>query len=100
VVRLIALFEDIPDVAAFRSLYEAQHLPLAQRMPGLCALRHQAAESLRGRPVRYVGELLFPDRDTLNVALRSVEGFAAAKTLSSLPCREITLFIVEGGFES
>lgn len=97
-VRLVALFADVSDLGAFRSAYEADHLPLARAMPGLISLRHHPAKRIRGQKVAHMAELLFSDQASLDAALASPEGRRAGETLALLPCGEITLLMVEGGF--
>ncbi|PWR17538.1 EthD family reductase [Zavarzinia aquatilis] len=68
------------DPAAFLSYYEAHHLPLARRLPGLRAERHVRPSMLSpGAAVFLIWEGVFDDRQAMFAALKSDIGQAVAQ---------------------
>jgi uncharacterized protein (TIGR02118 family) len=78
--RLLVLYPPPTDPAAFRAYYEANHLPLAARMPGLRGLRWGFDVAAPGGDSPYfcVFEADFDDAGALDAALASPEGEATA----------------------
>jgi uncharacterized protein (TIGR02118 family) len=78
--RLLVLYPPPTDPAAFREYYEANHLPLAARMPGLRGLRWGLDVAAPGGESPYfcVFEADFEDAAALDAALASPEGEATA----------------------
>jgi uncharacterized protein (TIGR02118 family) len=78
--RLLVLYPPPTDPAAFREYYEANHLPLAARMPGLRGLRWGFDVAAPGGDPPYfcVFEADFEDAGALDAALASPEGEATA----------------------
>jgi uncharacterized protein (TIGR02118 family) len=74
-VKLMVLYTQPEDPAAFDQHYFGTHMPLVHAIPGL-----QRAETGRfgtRAPYYRVAELYFADRDALNAALGSPQGGAS-----------------------
>jgi uncharacterized protein (TIGR02118 family) len=96
-VKLVALYKKPENPADFDRQYFDTHIPLAMKMPGL----------VRGEVSRVVGapggesafhmiaELYFNDMASLNAAMASPEGKAAAKNLMSFAAKYVTMFFAE-----
>ena len=78
--RLLVLYPPPADPSAFRAYYEANHLPLAARLPGLRAFRWAFDVAAHGGDSPYfcVFEADFDDAGALDAALASPEGQATA----------------------
>jgi uncharacterized protein (TIGR02118 family) len=83
-VKLIALYREPADKELFEQKYFDEHLPLAQKMPGLKKVEVAKLKSL-GSDSKYFlqTEMYFDDIDSLNAAMGSVEGKDAARNLMS-----------------
>ncbi|MCL6517271.1 EthD family reductase [Alicyclobacillus sp.] len=81
-VKLVVLYRQPADRAAFDHHYETVHLPLAQRIPGLERLE---VTRIRGdaaggeAPYYLLAELYFRDEEAYRQAMASPENRAAAK---------------------
>jgi uncharacterized protein (TIGR02118 family) len=95
--RLTIEYADPADPAAFDRRYEAEHIPLVRRVPGLArftlsrprGLGPSTGSGRAGSPY-LVAELWFDDAATMKAAMKSpemaetaahAEGFAAARTM-------------------
>jgi uncharacterized protein (TIGR02118 family) len=78
--RLLVLYPPPADPQAFRDYYEATHVPLAARLPGLRAFRYGFDVTALGADSPYfcVFEADFDDAAALDSALGSPEGEATA----------------------
>ena len=78
--RLLVLYPPPTDPQAFREYYEAHHLPLAARLPGLRAYRWGFDVSALGADSPYfcVFQADFDDAAALDAAFASPEGEATA----------------------
>jgi len=79
--KLIVLYPKGQDDKKFRAHYEAVHVKLTAKLPGLLAQRYSfAIEGVRGAeaPFYCVFEADFPDTATMARALQSPEGQAVA----------------------
>lgn len=77
--KLIVLYRDPPDEAAFRQHYEAVHLPLVRRVPGVIDARASFAPGDgQGGRSRYacIGETLFDSEASMRNSLQTPEGKA------------------------
>jgi uncharacterized protein (TIGR02118 family) len=76
--KLVVLYPQPADSAAFERYYRTTHLPLASRMPGMLAHRFSTAISAQGGESPYfaIYEADFPDQATMVAALSSPEGRA------------------------
>ncbi|MDD3444562.1 MAG: EthD family reductase [Zavarzinia sp.] len=77
--KMQVLYPVPADADAFLAYYEAHHLPLARRLPGLRAERHVQPSMLSpGTPVFLIWEGIFDDRKAMFAALKSEIGQAVA----------------------
>lgn len=76
--KLVVLYPEPTDRAAFVSYYEAHHLPLARRLPGMLRCRYSLDVSGDGSPYFAVFEADFPDKGALGAAMQSDAGAAVA----------------------
>ena len=83
-MKLIALYKQPADPAAFDQAYFNTHLPLIAKVPGLQkATVTRFTRSLSGEPFYMMAEMHFADKDALKVAMRSPEMAAAGENLNS-----------------
>ena len=77
---LLILYEPQPDPEKFIAYYEATHLPLVRKIPGLERFTYAfELTAMAGRPPYFCRfEADFASADVLEKALRSPEGLAAA----------------------
>lgn len=96
-VKLIALYKHPEDKEAFDRHYEEVHAPLAAKMPGLEKLEvTRITGAPQGKSEYYLmAEMYFKDQDTLNNAMRSEEGMAAAKDLMGFAGKIVSMMIGE-----
>jgi uncharacterized protein (TIGR02118 family) len=95
--KLIALYRQPPDPAAFDRHYEEVHAPLARRIPGLTRLvvnRATAPPWGGASPYYLAAELHFPDEASFAAAMASAENRAAAKDLRQFAGDLVTLVTV------
>ncbi len=96
-VKLIALYKHPEDKEAFDRHYEEVHAPLAAKMPGLEKLEvTRITGAPQGKSEYYLmAEMYFKDQETLNNAMRSDEGMAAAKDLMGFAGKIVSMMIGE-----
>lgn len=83
-VELIALYRRPEDPETFLRRYREEHLPLAQKMPGLIGIQAGPVEGLGSAfPYWYMATLTFPDREALDESQRTPVSREAAKVLMS-----------------
>ncbi|MFO0972093.1 MAG: EthD family reductase [Phycisphaerae bacterium] len=97
-VKLIAMYKQPDDPAAFDRAYFDTHMPLALQMPGL--IKAEAAKvtgAPGGGPAPYymVSELWFADMAALNAAMGSPQGKAAAKNLMGFAAKVVSMCFAE-----
>lgn len=96
--KLLALYDEPADRAAFEAHYRDVHAPLARRIPGLERL---VVNQVHGTPMGdtapyyLVAELHFPDRETFKAAAQSPEFQAAGADLANFARGKVTLLVVE-----
>ena len=72
-MKLIVLYKKPEDVEAFEAEY-AKHIPIVEKIPGLTGFRlTKIAKTLMGDGFYLMAELLFPDEETFNAAMKSPE---------------------------
>ncbi len=79
--RLMVIYKNPPDAAAFDKYYFGTHVPIARKIPGLrkFELSYGPIDTLAGpSDFHLVAWLEFDDRTALQKALASPEGQAAA----------------------
>jgi uncharacterized protein (TIGR02118 family) len=95
--RILVLYATPSDPAAFDQHYHDIHIPLAKKLPGLQAfdLSTGPINSPAGpSPFHAIATLTFPDMPTLQSALASSEGQAAAADAQTLmaPGSQLLIF--------
>ncbi|SDH87092.1 EthD family reductase [Agrococcus jejuensis] len=81
--RLVVLYPQPIDPAAFADHYVSTHLPLADRLPGLLASRYSLEVHGEGSPYFAVFEADFADPAAMAAAMASPEGQAVAADVPS-----------------
>jgi uncharacterized protein (TIGR02118 family) len=97
VVRLIALYSQPEDPAAFDSHYRDVHAPIVARYPGLVDMVLTRLDGVGGRaPAFYLmAEMRFATRDDLDAALASDAGRESGKDLRNFAGAGVSLFIAD-----
>ena len=77
-IKLVVLHPRPKDPEHFRKHYEAVHVPIVAKMPGLVSSKHsfdvQAFWPGEEQPVFCVAEIVFPDKETMHKAYQSDVG--------------------------
>ena len=94
-VKLVALYKNPPDPEEFDKHYNAIHLPLVRKYPGL---RKLEVTRITGAPIgeakfHIMAEMYFDTREAMDTALASSEGKAIARDIMSFAASVITVFI-------
>jgi uncharacterized protein (TIGR02118 family) len=96
-VKLIALYKRPPEPEEFDKHYDAVHIPLVRKYPGL---RKLEVTRITGAPIgetkfHVMSEMYFDSREAMDAALSSQEGKAVARDLLSFAAPLIIVFIGE-----
>lgn len=96
-VKLVALYKKPADTEEFDKHYDAVHIPLVRKYPGL---RKIEVTRVTGAPIgeakfHVMAEMYFDSREALDSALISQEGKAVARDLLSFAAPLVTVFIGE-----
>jgi len=96
VVRLIALYSNPEDPAAFDAHYHDVHAPIVGRYPNLLGMRLTRADGV-GRPAAFylVAEMSFASRADLDAALASEAGIESGRDLRNFAQAGVTLLIAD-----
>ncbi|MCK7595614.1 EthD family reductase [Pseudomarimonas salicorniae] len=99
--KLTVLYGHPTDTKAFEDYYAQTHLPIAGRIPSVTRLELTVfAPGPDGSPPAYyrMAELYFPDAASMQAALASPEGAAAANDLPNFASGGVTMLAgaVEG----
>ena len=97
-VKLIAIYDPPEDEAAFFKHYEEVHTPLVKATPGLqrIVLNRVTADAFGGAaPFALIAEMHYPDRATLDAAMKSPENRAVGKDLMSFAKGRVRVLIAE-----
>ena len=96
-VRLIALYSQPDDPAAFDAHYRDVHAPIVRRYPNLVSMRLTKADGIGGRPAAYylMAEMTFASRADLDEALASDAGRESGRDLRNFAEAGVTLFVVD-----
>jgi uncharacterized protein (TIGR02118 family) len=97
--RLIALYHQPDDPAAFDAYYQEVHAPIVRRYPGLRDLRLTRTDTIGGtKPAIYLmAEMTFDSRAELDAALASEPGRESGRDLRNFATAGVTLLIAEDG---
>ena len=91
-MRMIALYKNPPDPAAFDKNYFGTHLPLLAKVPGLeRTVVSRFTRTVMGEALYMMAEMYFPDEASLKSALRSPEMGEAGKNLATFADGLVTL---------
>ena len=95
--KLLVLYNQSADPAAFDSYYHQTHVPIANKIPGLRSylVSAQPPRALAGAAPHLVAELIFDSMADLEAALVSPEGQAAAADLANFAHAGATLLAYE-----
>lgn len=96
-VKLIALYKTPEDTAEFDKHYAEIHTPLVMKWPGLRKLEvaHINGAPI-GEPKHYlIAEMYFDDQDSMQKALASPEGKAAARDVMQFAGNLVSMFFAE-----
>ncbi len=96
--RLIALFSQPEDPAAFDAHYRDTHTPIVRRYPKLRGIHLTRIEGVGGRPSPYylMAEMRFDTRADLEEALGSEAGIESGRDLRNFAAAGVTLLIADG----
>ena len=99
-VKLVVAYGTPDDPVAFDAYYAKTHAPLAEKIPDL--RRFEAGKVLgtpdgSDAPYYFIAELLFDDLATLQGAMGSAEGQAAAADLANFASGGASLMIADVG---
>ena len=96
-VRLIVLYSQPEDPAAFDAHYRDVHAPIVQRYPNLVSMRLTRADGIGGRPAAYylMAEMSFASRADLDDALASDAGRESGRDLRNFAQAGVTLFVAD-----
>ena len=96
-VRLIVLYSQPEDPAAFDAHYRDVHAPIVERYPNLVSMRLTKADGIGGRPAAYylMAEMSFASRADLDEALGSDAGRESGRDLRNFAGAGVTLFVAD-----
>ena len=96
-IRLIALYSQPEDPAAFDAHYRDVHATIVTRYPGLTEVRLTKADGIGGRPAPFylMAEMSFASRADLDAALGSDAGRESGRDLRNFAQAGVTLFIAD-----
>jgi uncharacterized protein (TIGR02118 family) len=96
-VKLVVLYKKPQDVEAFDKRYFEEHLPIANKMPGLrkVEIAHMVGAPMGEAPYHLMAELYFDDMDSMKAALASPEGKETAKNIMSFAKDIISMMFAE-----
>jgi uncharacterized protein (TIGR02118 family) len=97
VVRLIALYSQPEDPAAFDAHYRDVHAPIVRSYPNLLSVRLTKADGVGGRPAAYylMAEMSFATRADLDEALASEPGRESGRDLRNFAQAGVTLLVAD-----
>ena len=96
-MRLVALYSQPEDPAAFDAHYRDVHGPIVNRYPKMLGMRLTKADGVGGRPAAFylMAEMRFATRAELDEALASDAGRESARDLRNFAQAGVTLFIAD-----
>lgn len=83
--KMVVMYPRPQDETKFRNHYEANHIPLAKRLPGFIGMRHSVSVQGVGEPGPYfcIFEADFPDERAFFAAMTGPEGEAVKADLAN-----------------
>jgi uncharacterized protein (TIGR02118 family) len=93
--RLVVMYNNAPDVAAFKKYYFEQHVPLAKKLPGLRKYETSQGPVLTPSgpaPYQLIATLHFDSIAAIQAAFMSPEGKAAAADAQTLGVAQMLIF--------
>jgi uncharacterized protein (TIGR02118 family) len=94
--KLIALYRQPADPAAFDQAYFSTHLPLLSKVPGLQKTSlTRFTRSVMGESFYMMAEMQFADKDALKAGMKSPEMAAAGDNLIGFAAGLVTLLFGE-----
>jgi uncharacterized protein (TIGR02118 family) len=100
-MKLVALYKQPQDPAAFDQAYFNSHLPLINKVPGLQkTLITRFTRTLMGEGFYMMAEMFFNDSSSLKAAMKSPEMAAAGENLESFAAGLVTLMFAEESRET
>jgi uncharacterized protein (TIGR02118 family) len=82
--KLVAIYKQPPEPAAFDEAYFKTHLPLLSKVPGLQKTNiTRFSRTVMGEGVYLMAEMYFSDKDALKAAMRSPKMAAAGENLNT-----------------
>lgn len=94
--KLVALYKQPADAAAFDKAYFETHLPLIDKVPGLQSKQvTRFTRDLMGQGLYLMAEMHFADEAALKAAMKSPEMTAAGANLDSFAKDMYSLFYAE-----
>ena len=95
-MKLVALYKQPADPAAFDEAYFKTHVPLVEKLPGLQkAVITRFTRTLTGDGFYLMAEMYFADEAALKAALKSPENAAAGQNLESFASGLYTLMYAD-----
>ena len=96
-VRLVALYSQPEDPAAFDAHYRDVHAPIVRRYPRIRGIRLTKGAGVGGRAAPYylVAEMTFDSRADLDEALASEPGRESGRDLRNFAQAGVTLFVAD-----
>jgi uncharacterized protein (TIGR02118 family) len=94
--KLIALYKQPEDPAAFDQAYFNTHMPLIARVPGMRkSVITRFTRTIQGDGYYLMNEMYFDDREALKAGMKSPEMAAAGENLNAFASGLITLLFGE-----
>lgn len=95
--KLIALYKPPADAQAFDAKYFDEHIPLAQKLPGLQLIEISRVTGAPGGTAPYylMAELYFDNINDCKAAMSSPEGIAARENIMSFAGDLVTMMFAE-----
>jgi len=94
--KLIALYKQPADPAAFDQAYFKTHMPLIERVPGIRkSVITRFTRTLQGEGYYLMNEMYFDNREALKAGIKSPEMAAAGENLNTFAAGLVTLLFGE-----
>jgi uncharacterized protein (TIGR02118 family) len=95
-MKLVALYKEPGDPAAFDEAYLKTHLPLIEKVPGLQrTVVTRFTRTIMGDGYYMMAEMSFGDKESLKAAMKSPEMAAAGENLNSFAAGLVTLMFAQ-----